>query len=442
MSARVLVVFAALCVAAPARAGVDSLAGHWEGAYGRLGSIQIVHVDLAAQGDSLAGTYDIPELRIEAEPLRAVRATAAGLTLELTYGSFDMRIAPEGDQMTGMNARWNPPVTLHLKRAPRPDRALPRAAPLAFENGGARLEGTLVLPEGPGPHPAIVIVHGSGAQSRASGFYRGWGAFFARRGVAALIYDKRGVGASSGDFSLATFEVLAGDVRAAVRALRGRPDVDARRIGLFGISQGGWIAPLAAARGAEVAFLILDVGPAVSVRDQELHRVEYTMKADEAAAADIDQALLYVRDVFDAAYGAASPEALFARAESVRAQPWAKYIDVAAVAEDLAGWRHSRYDPAPVLSRTRLPLLALFGENDVLVPPAENAEPMRRLLERAGNTDVTIHVIPGATHDMETFGRLHGGEWKWPEGYWVWARRAPGFEATISAWLRARGLGP
>jgi pimeloyl-ACP methyl ester carboxylesterase len=148
-----------------------------------------------------------------------------------------------------------------------------------------------------------------------------------------------------------------------------------------------------------------------------------------------------MRDVFDAAYGAARPEALFARAESVRAQPWAKYLDVVAHDDDLEGWRLSRYDPAPVLSRTRLPLLALFGENDVLVPPAENVEPMRRLLAQAGNADVTIRVIPGAAHDMETFGTLRGGGWNWPEHYWVWARRAPSFEATITAWLRERGIG-
>jgi hypothetical protein len=63
------------------------------------------------------------------------------------------------------------------------------------------------------------------------------------------------------------------------------------------------------------------------------------------------------------------------------------------------------------------------------------------LLDRAGNRDVTIRVIPGANHDMETFGRLEGGDWGWPERYWVWARRAPGFESTIESWLAARGLG-
>jgi len=137
--------------------------------------------------------------------------------------------------------------------------------------------------------------------------------------------------------------------------------------------------------------------------------------------------------VFAAAYGDAPAGPLVARAEAVRAAPWADYVDVIAHEEDLEGWRRIRYDPAPVL--------ALFGENDTLVPPAENVEPMRRLLGQARNPDVTIRVIPGATHDMETFGTLVGGEWKWPEHYWVWARRAPEFEATIEGWLRARGLG-
>ena len=429
------------CTAAPAHAALDSLAGHWEGAYGREGSIQIVHADLVAAGDSLAGTFDVPELAIRGEPLRGASGTIDSLVLRLAYGAFTMRVMPGRDEMAGVNARWNPRVTLHLKRARPPARAVMPREEVSFENGAVRLAGTLVLPEGAGPHPAVVIVHGSGDQGRANGFYRSWGEWFARRGVAALIYDKRGVGQSTGDFENATFEDLAGDVRAAVRSLRGRAGVDAARIGLFGISQGGWVAPLAAARGADVAFLILDVGPAVSVREQELDRVEYTMRADQAAAADIEAALAYMRDVFDAAYGEAPAEPLLARAETVRAEPWSQYLDVIAMADDLEGWRRIRYDPAPVLSRTRLPLLALFGELDVLVPPAENVEPMRRLLERAGNRDATIRVIPGATHDMETYATLRGGEWNWPEKYWVWPRRAPEFERAIEAWLAGHGLG-
>lgn len=443
MSARSLLCAGALlvCATAPARASLDSLAGHWEGAYGRQGSIQRISVDLVASGDSLAGTVDVPELAIRGEPLRGVSGTLDSLEMRLTYGTFTMRVMPGRDEMTGVNARWNPRLTLHLKRARPPVLATMPGEEIAFTNGAVRLAGTLVLPEAAGPHPAVVIVHGSGDQGRSNGFYRGWGEWFARRGVAALIYDKRGVGESTGDHETSTFEDLAGDVRAAVRALATRGNVEAGRIGLFGISQGGWIAPLAAARGADVAFLILDVGPAVPVRDQELHRVEYTMKADGAEAADIDAALAYLRDVFAAAYGEAPVDPLLARAEAVRAEPWSQYLDVIATPDDLEGWRLIRYDPAPVLSRTKVPVLALFGENDTLVPPAENVEPMRRLLDRAGNRDVTIRVIPGATHDMETYATLRGGEWNWPESYWVWPRRAPEFEATIEAWLAARGLG-
>lgn len=442
--------------AAPATAaGLDSLAGHWEGAYSRQGSVQIVRVDLVAEGDSLAGTYDIPELAIDAELLRGVRATGTGLELRLTYGAFDMHVAADGREMTGTNARWNPPVFLHLKRARRVPAAEPALVALTIRSGPGCLSGTLVIPEGRGPHPAVVIVHGSGPQGRADGFYRQWGAWFARRGIAALIYDKRGVGESAAcgssrpsqgafDVEAATFDDLAGDVSAWVEQLRRRPEVEAARIGLFGISQGGWIAPLAAARLADrrvpVAFLILDVGPAVTVREQELDRVEYTMKADEAATSDIDAALAYTRDVFAAAYGEKPAAPLLARADAARAAPWAAYVQIASVDEDLDGWRRIRFDPAPVLARTRVPLLALFGENDTLVPPAKNAEPMRRLLAQAGDHDATIRVIPGANHEMETYGTLLGGEWKWPEHHWVWAHRAPQFEATIEAWLRERGL--
>jgi alpha-beta hydrolase superfamily lysophospholipase len=434
-------VMGALGGASPAHAGLDSLAGHWAGAYGRLGSVQLVQLDLVVRGDSVSGTYDIPELGIEREPLRGLDGDLSGFTLRLTYGAFAMRVSPARDELTGINERWNPPVTLHLKRAPAQLRPRALLRDVSFRTGDVTLAGTLTMPSGPGPHPAIVVIHGSGEQGRASGPYQSWGAFFAQRGIAALTYDKRGTGGSSGDFTRATFDDLAEDVRSAVRAIEAQPDLDGAKIGLFGISQGGWLAPLAALDGPGVAFIIMNVGPSVSVREQELHRVEYSMRADEAPEPGIAAALAYTRRVFDAAYTGRGKRALFALADSVRRASWGEYVQPVTGEPDLDDWRRIRYDPARTLSRTRAPLLALFGENDVLVPPAENAAKLRRLLEQAGHRDFTIQVIPGANHDMETFGTLRGDTWNWPEAHWVWARKAPGYYAAITAWLGARGLG-
>ncbi len=122
------------------------------------------------------------------------------------------------------------------------------------------------------------------------------------------------------------------------------------------------------------------------------------------------------------------------------ASAWAEYVKPVSSDADLEGWKLIRYDPAAILKQTKVPTLALFGELDVLVPPRENVDRMRAYLTEAGNGDFRIHVVPLVGHDMETFGTLKGGEWNWPESYWVWARKSPEFFQTIVAWLSERGI--
>jgi len=435
-------VILASCLIIPhsGRAQVDAMVGHWEGAYGRMGSIQSMMMDLAVRDGKLEGTYDIPDLSIFGEPIREIGGAFPDITFHVTYGVFRMVVSPEIGEMTGVNAKWNPPVTLHVKRRPKPSGTPLVKEEVRFANGSVSLAGTLVFPASAGPYPVVVVVQGSGSQGREDGFYSYWGDFFARRGVAALIYDKRGVGGSSGDFETATFADLAGDVAAAVDLLQARSDIDPERIGLFGISQGGWIAPLAAARTDDIAYQILLAGPAVTVREQELDRVEYSLRNDGFSAEDIQEAVAYTNQVFEAAYTGQGQAELFARRDGVEASAWAEYVDPIGAAADLKGWQLIRYDPAPVLKQTKIPTLALFGELDTLVPPQENVDRMRAYLTAAGNGDFAIHVIPQVGHSMETYGTLKGGEWNWPESYWVWPRKSPELYQTIAAWLSGHGL--
>src|SRR5262249_31118792 len=130
---------------------------------------------------------------------------------------------------------------------------------VSFQNGEVKLAGTLLTPLKKGRRPAVVFFHGSGPQTRES-YLRFFADLFARRGVVALIYDKRGTGASTGEVWYRTgdrFDVLAADALSGVRFLLSRPEVDPKKIGLWGLSQGGWLAPLAASRSKDIAFLIV-----------------------------------------------------------------------------------------------------------------------------------------------------------------------------------------
>ena len=163
-----------------------------------------------------------------------------------------------------------------------------------FPSGDIRLAYRLDRPTGTGPFPAIVMGHGSGQATRHQlGSIAGR---FAAAGFAVLRYDKRGVGDSGGVYEVAgnvanserTFPILAGDMLAGVEFLKTRGDVDPARIGLFGVSQAGWIIPLAASRSSDVKFMILVVGPTVSVGVENYYSnlVEFTPSAslDDAYA--------------------------------------------------------------------------------------------------------------------------------------------------------------
>src|SRR5262249_49857425 len=135
-----------------------------------------------------------------------------------------------------------------------------------FPSGSLSLAGTLVLPGEPGPYPAVFLFHGSGPQERDLSTAR----WFAGQGVAALAYDKRGVGGSTGDFRTGPFMDLCDDGLAAVAYLKSRKEINVRQVGVWGLSQGGWLGSLAASRSPDIAFVIAVSGPGVSPGEQML----------------------------------------------------------------------------------------------------------------------------------------------------------------------------
>jgi alpha-beta hydrolase superfamily lysophospholipase len=140
------------------------------------------------------------------------------------------------------------------------------------------LGGTIVFPVGAGPFPGIVFLHGSGAEGRWASRYLAHE--FARRGVAALIYDKRGVGRSTGDWRTASFVDLVGDAVAAVEALRSQLRVASDRVGIHGHSQGGTIAPWVASKDQHVAFVVASAAGGGSMADMEILLVVLTQHRD------------------------------------------------------------------------------------------------------------------------------------------------------------------
>src|SRR2546426_2230598 len=163
-----------------------------------------------------------------------------------------------------------------------------------FTSGDLTLAGTLILPESSQPHPAVVLFHGSGPQTRDL-FTARW---FASQGIAALAYDKRGVGESTGDFRKVPFMDLSNDGLAALKYLQSRKEIDAKRIGVWGLSQGGWLGALAASRSADVAFVIAVSGPGVSPGEQMIVYYANELREQGVAEGDVREASTVRRDIW------------------------------------------------------------------------------------------------------------------------------------------------
>ncbi len=357
----------------------------WVGPFGEFGADLYV-LDYAT--GRFGALYPRSETTFVAGP--AIVTPLFPLALTLTFEPDDK------GQITGLLYQEGDHPAIGASRARRRD--LTREE-VSFRNGDVTLAGMLTLPPKKGPHPAIVLIHGSGPEDR--NFLGPWIDFFARQGLAVLSYDKRGVGASGGDWQDAGFEELAGDAQAAFRYLAGRGDVDRRRIGLFGISQGGWIAPLIASRHPEVAFIVLHAGASVTAaRQGELH-LEHELRAYGLPEEEIAAALAYKR--LDDGYTRTGQgwEKLQAADRKAREAP-AQWLYADLLPADAPFRRMFRkmmdFDPAAAWRQVKCPVLAFFGELDLNVPPQPNREILEKTLASAGHTAHTIRVLPKANH--------------------------------------------
>jgi pimeloyl-ACP methyl ester carboxylesterase len=330
----------------------------------------------------------------------------------------------------------------------RRDGAVPRSArrveiekreDVRFSNGAIQLAGTLISPVmGGGKHPAIILVHGSGAENRE--YMLPWARFLIRRGMAVLGYDKRGVGESTGDWNTASFDDLAGDVVAAFEYLKTRSDVDRAQIGVLGISQAGWIMPLAAVRAKDLAFLISISGAGVPAAETTIDqaRNEMTMTGMPPQTVDAIVGLLKLQYEF-ARTGKGWDEYAATRAKMV-AKMGAAPKTIPGTPDD-PYWQVIRrsyfYDPVPTLRQLQTPTLALWGELDNNVLADKNKAAWEAALRAGANRDYTLTILPKANHAQWEAKVGSNAETKSLQ------RFVPSYFTTIQDWLatRIRGFG-
>lgn len=268
-----------------------------------------------------------------------------------------------------------------------------------FASGGIQLAGTLISPAARERHPAIILVHGSGSENRE--YILPWARFLIRRGIAVLGYDKRGVGGSTGDWNTASFDDLAGDVVAAFDYLKTRSDIDPAQIGLLGVSQAGWIMPLAAVRAKDLAFLISISGAGVSVDETTIDQAQNEMTARGMKPQTVADIVAIMKLQYKFARTGQGWDDYAAAREELAARIGSPPNTLPGTQDD-PYWQVIRrsyfYDPAPTLRQLQVPTLALFGELDNNIVAEKNKAAWEAALKAAGNRDYTLRILPRANH--------------------------------------------
>jgi pimeloyl-ACP methyl ester carboxylesterase len=301
---------------------------------------------------------------------------------------------------------------------PLPYRAEDVTVPVPAEDGeGHTLAGTITLPDperwGDGPYPGVVLISGSGAQNRDS-VLLGHKPFLVlsdrltRAGIAVLRYDDRGFGASTGDFASSTTLDFADDAQAAAAFLRGRPEVDERRVGLIGHSEGGLIAPMVAAREPGVAFIVLLAGPGVRGSEILIYQSELMFRQTRQAPDWIAASSSIRREIFEAIVNDATEDELLPLARKLVDHEMAYLQDEAGreraaratMAQFASPWlrRFAKIDPLEALAGVAVPVLALNGTKDMQVPADANLGAIERVLTEGPCPSVTAVRLVGLNH--------------------------------------------
>jgi pimeloyl-ACP methyl ester carboxylesterase len=314
---------------------------------------------------------------------------------------------------------------------------------VTFANGDVVLSGTLRIPATPGPHPAIVLMHGAGPYGRRHGALD---YLFYPFGVATLHFDKRGVGRSTGNWQSATHHELARDAIAAVNLLRRRRDIAGDRVGLFASSNSAWAAPIAATEERNIAFIISRTTPAHSELENVIYERESAVR-DRGFGGEVAARVraLHERQLAVIRSDGEGWEEFRQAVEAAAREPWFELAGIPgrlrslsdgnAVRQWIRGARWRLFDPTEYWARVTSPVLIIQAEWDKQVPTAMATPLLRAAVQRSGNPASRVLVMPKAQHGM-----IEVATGSFPElAEVVRARGYPReFLPTMIGWLRER----
>lgn len=414
-----------------------SIEGIWEGKLKVPGAeLRIVFKISKNQDGALTATLDSPDQGAKDIPIEEVIFEDNTLSLEVKSagGIFEGKVNQDFSVIEGEWKQSGQALPLTIKRVDKaveilrpqePKKPYPyieRQVEYTNLKAGVKLVGTLTLPSGQGPFPAVLLITGSGPQDRDETIFNHkpflvLADYLTRQGVAVLRVDDRGVGGSTGDFSRATSEDFASDVLAGIEYLKTCKEIDAKKIGLIGHSEGGLIAPMVAIKSPDVALIVLMAGTGLTGEEILYLQGALISRAMGVSEEDITKNRQFNEKIFSLIRQEKDVKIIEEKLRQMFMADWTELNEEeknkigdpevfleAQLQSLLSPWFRFflTYDPKPTLSKVKCPVLAINGEKDLQVPPKENLSAIEEALKSGGNQDYTIKEIPNLNHLFQT----------------------------------------
>lgn len=409
----------------------QDITGQWNGLLKVPGAQLRVVFNVTKTGTAFSATMDSPDQGAKGIPVTNTTFENGKVKFEITKAGIEYNGDLKNNEIIGTFKQGGQEFPMNLSRnaiekatAKRPQEPLTPypyyTEDVTFKNSKANisLAGTLSLPGKEGTFPVVILISGSGPQNRDEELlghkpFLVIADYLTKNGIAVLRYDDRGTALSQGNFKTATTLDFATDVEAAIGYLKSRKEINKKKIGLIGHSEGGMIAPMVASKSKDVAFIVLLAGTGIKGDQLLLLQQKLIGKASGVSDADLQKNEITNRKAFDIVQQSTSVEQLKwdlaahikqtlkdnPDAEKPAGMSQDDFINLQ-VAQLATPWMQYfiKYNPAPTLEKVTCPVLALNGERDLQVPPKENLEAIKKALLKGGNKKVTIKKLSGLNH--------------------------------------------
>ena len=404
----------------------QDITGKWNGALKIQGTQLRLAFNVTKSNDGYSATMDSPDQRVADIPVTNTTFENSKIKFEIANAGIvyigelkDSEIVgtfKQSGQEFPMNLSKKAIEKEEAKRPQTPVKPYPyHSEEVTFQNTKANisLSGTLTLPTKEGNFPVVILITGSGPQTRDEEIF-GHKAFLVlsdyltKNGIAVLRYDDRGVGQSTGDFKSATSADFATDVESAIDYLKTRNEINKKKIGLIGHSEGGLIAPIVAVKSKDVAFIALLAGTGIQGDQILLLQQKLIAKASGTSDEEVQKTELENTKVYKIIKQSTTMEQLKidltnyykqALKENPNGMSEDQFVNL--MVENLATpWMQYfiSYNPVPTLEKVKCPVLAINGAKDLQVPPKENLEGIKKAVTKGGNKNMTTIELPNLNH--------------------------------------------